>query len=163
MSTVTTLDDIELLVRYTDQPARLPDDVRRLVALATGQTQIDAYALIDLDTDLRLCERWLALTPGWVVLHVPGEPALAAPRSAVERCSLERGLSCNTLRIELRRPEPSGEGLGGPPAPIVARYTQRQRSAVERIIAALEGELQSKGADADAAYAAEVARPIRNA
>jgi ATP-binding cassette subfamily B protein len=188
MSTVTTLaprratdnatrgaadNDVELLHRYTDQPARLPDDVRRRVALATGQTQIDAYALIDLDADLRLCERWLALTPDWVVLHVPGEPALAAPRSAVARCSLERGLSCNTLRIELRplepsrvepsRVEPGGVELGGQPAPIAARYTQRQRSAVERIIAALDGELQSKAADADAAYAAEVARPIRNA
>jgi ATP-binding cassette subfamily B protein len=170
MPTVTTLaqrsasdnstidNDVELLHRYTDQPARLPDDVRRLVALATGQTQIDAYALIDLDGDLNLCQRWLVLTPDGVVLHVPGQPGLAAPRSAVERCSLERGLSCNTLRIQLRGGEPGCER-----APIVARYTQRQRSAVERIIAALDGELQSKAADADAAYVAEVVRPIRNA
>jgi hypothetical protein len=104
----TIENNVELLHRYTDQPARLPDDVRRLVALATGQTQIDAYALIDLDGDLSLCQRWLVLTPDGVVLHVPGQPALAAPRSAVERCSLERGLSCNTLRIQLRGGEPGG-------------------------------------------------------
>jgi len=152
MSTVTTLDDVELLKRYTDQPARLPDDVRRLVALATGETQVDAYALIDLDAELRLCERWLVLTPGWVALQVPGGLPLEARRSSIERCSLDRGLSCNTLRVERRGSEP-----------MVARYTQRQRSAVERIAAALEGELQSAGADADAAYAAEVARPIRHA
>jgi hypothetical protein len=44
--------------------------------------------------------------------------------------------------------------------PIVARYTQRQRSAVERIIASLEDESIVGQTDADAAYAAEVARPI---
>src|SRR5262245_31787635 len=78
-------DDVELVQRYTDQPARLPDEVRSLVALTTRQTPIDAYALIDLDADLRLCERWLVLTPEWVVLHVRGEPALAARRSNVRR------------------------------------------------------------------------------
>lgn len=173
MSRLTTVasrraidNDVELLRRYTDQPARLPDAIRSQVALATRQTQIDGYALIDLDAELRLCERWLLLTPDWVVLQVPGEPPLAAPRASVRRCSLERGLSCNTLRIELRdddpgRVEPGRARPGG--APIVARYTQRQRSAVERIIAALEGELPSRAPDADAAYAAEVARPIRNA
>src|SRR5262245_41775638 len=137
MSTVTTLDDVELLQRYTDQPARLPDDVRRLVALATGQTQIDAYALLDLDGELRLCERWLVLTPEWVVLHAPGGLPLEARRANIERCSLDRGLSSNTLRVELKGSDP-----------LVARYTQRQRSAVERIAAALEGGLQSAGADA---------------
>ena len=153
MPTVTTLDDVELLQRYTDQPARLPDEVRRRVALATGEASTLAYALIDLDAELRLSERWLVLTSGWVVLHVPGAAPSSAPRARVERCSLDRGLTCNTLRIEL------GEGR----EPLVARYTQRQRSAVERIIAALDGELPSATADADAAYAAEVARPIRNA
>jgi ATP-binding cassette subfamily B protein len=148
----TTLEDIELIGRYTDQPARMPEDVRRQLALATRQTEICAYALIDLDDELRLCERWLALTPDSVVYHVPGAEPLCRPRRSVVRASLERGLSCNTLRVELASDE----------TPIVARYTQRQRSAVERIITAIDGELLG-GPDADAAYAAEVARPIRNA
>jgi ATP-binding cassette subfamily B protein len=153
MPTVTTLADVELIDRYTDQPARLPATVRERIALATGQSSVSVYALIDLDADLQLGERWLALTTDWVVLHAPGAPLLCQPRSAVARCSLDRGLSCNTLRIE----------LGGGQSPIVARYTQRQRSAVERVIAALDGELLSAEQDADAAYAAEVARPIKNA
>jgi hypothetical protein len=165
---LTALDRAVCSRSLDEGPARLPDQVRTLVALATGQTPIDAYALIDLDAEPRPCERWLALTPGWVVLHVPGEPALVAPRASVQRCSLERGLSCNTLRIELCETglgteAPASAVLARAPAAFVVRDTQRQRSAVERIRAALDGELQPKLADAVAAYAAEVARPIRNA
>ncbi len=153
MPTVTALDDVELMGRYTDQPARLPSVARGEIARVTGQTSISAYALLDLDEGLRLTESWIALTPDWVVSWSDGAPPLAHSRASVARCSLDRGLSCNTLRVEL------ADGR----AAIVARYTQRQRSAVERIIAALDGELPSGQADADAAYAAEVARPIRNA
>ncbi len=157
MSTVTSLDDFELIGRYTDQPARLPESVRASIALATGQAAVTGYALIDLDAELRLSEQWLALTADFVVLCAPnaarGAELLVRPRQEVQRCSLERGLSCNTLRIELGDEQP----------PIIARYTQRQRSAVERLIAALDGELLPGGLDADAAYAAEVVRPIRNA
>lgn len=153
MSTITTLGDVELLGRYTDQPARLPALARSQIARVTGQTIVSAYALLDLDDELRLAERWLALTPDWVISWSDGTPPRAHPRASVARCCVERGLSCNTLRVEL------ADGQ----AAIVARYTQRQRSAVERLIAALDGELLSGQADADSAYAAEVARPIRNA
>jgi ATP-binding cassette subfamily B protein len=153
MSTVSSLDDYELIGRYTDQPARLPERVRADIALATGQPSLDVYALVDLDLELRLGEQWLALTPAFIALCLPGESPLVWPRSAVKRCSLERGLSCNTLRVELGEDE----------RPIVVRYTQRQRSAVDRVIAALEGELLTSKVDADAAYAAEVVRPIRSA
>src|SRR5688572_17234841 len=153
MATATSLDDFDLIGRYTDQPARLPRELCDSIALATGEATICAYALIDLDARLRLAEQWLALTPGFVVLCLPGEEVLVRARTAVRRCSLERGLSCNTLRIEL------GDGE----SPLFARYTQRQRSAVERVIAALDGEALPATLDADAAYAAEVVRPIRNA
>jgi ATP-binding cassette subfamily B protein len=152
-SLVTTTGDVELIERYTDQPARLPSAAREQIAIASGEPALVAYALVDLDAELRLCEHWLALTPGHVVFWSPGTPARVHPRRAVLRCPVDRGLSCNTLRIELE---------GGHP-PLVVRYTQRQRSAVERIIASLEGELLSEQTDADAAYAAEVARPIRQA
>ncbi len=153
MATVTSLDDVELIGKYTDQPARLPSSVREHIACATDQSGLRAYALIDLDDALSLGERWLALTSTHVALWSPTAPLAVYARQAVERCCLERGLSCNTLRIELR------EGQ----RPLVVRYTQRQRSAVERIIASLDGELISEQLDADSAYAAEVARPIRNA
>jgi ATP-binding cassette, subfamily B, bacterial len=153
MSTVPALGDVKLIGRYTDQPARLPAAVREQIQRATGEAAVGVYALVDLDPELRLCEHWLALTPGHVLVCSPGAAPEVQPRQAVARCSVDRGLSCNTLRIELT----------GAASPVVVRYTQRQRSAVERVIASLEGELLSEHTDADAAYAAEVARPIRNA
>jgi ATP-binding cassette subfamily B protein len=45
----------------------------------------------------------------------------------------------------------------------VARYTQRQRTAVERVVAMLDGVAPVAALDADALYAAEVVRPIRQA
>jgi ATP-binding cassette, subfamily B, bacterial len=153
MSTEPTLDDVELIGRYTDQPARLPAAVREQITHAAGEASLRAYALVDLDPELRLCERWLALTASHVVVWSPHAPPVVQTRQAVKRCSVDRGLSCNTLRIE-----PAGNEV-----PLVVRYTQRQRSAVERVIASLEGELLSEQTDADAAYAAEVARPIRQA
>jgi ATP-binding cassette subfamily B protein len=149
----TALENVELIRRYTDQPARLPDGLLRELTLATRQAGVSVYALVDLDEALCLCERWIALTHDWLVYLVPGAAPLCRPRRSVARCLIERGLSCNTLSIELCD--------GG--SPIVARYTQRQRSAVERIVAALDGKSVPGALDADAAYAAEVARPIRNA
>src|SRR6185295_1210083 len=126
------------------------------------------YALVDLDERLQLTQRWLALTPRFVVALVPGQAPVARARAALQSCSIERGLSCNTLRIELE-----GESV-----PLLARYTQRQRSAVEKLVAALEGdtvepaaagektsceEPPDPGAAADRSYAAEVVRPLRNA
>src|SRR5687768_8934922 len=77
MATATSLDDFDLIGRYTDQPARLPRELCDSVALATGEASICAYALVDLDARLRLAEQWLVLTPGFVVLCQPGEEHLS--------------------------------------------------------------------------------------
>jgi ATP-binding cassette, subfamily B, bacterial len=151
-SALPSLDDFELIDRYTDQPARLPDEQREALARATGVAPV-AYALVDLDARLQLCSSWLALTPEYVVWLPAGEAPLARLRTRVRSCSIERGLSCNTLRIE----------LDGEAAPLLARYTQRQRSAVERLVALLEGDGVDADVDADRSYAAEVVRPLRNA
>jgi len=156
-SALPVLDDFELIERYTDQPARLPAELGSLLLRATGEAPI-RYALVDLDERLQLSERWLALTPSCIVALAPGEPPLIYRRASVRGCATDRGLSCNTLRIELE----------GETAPLLARFTQRQRSAVERVVAALEGDTleEHRGDDraqADRSYAAEVVRPLRNA
>ncbi len=153
MTRVTTLDDFELIGRYTEQPRRLPLLARNAIAVATGETSVTAYALIDLDDSLRLSEQWLVATPGFVALWRPGSEPEVKARSSVRGSGVERGLSCNTLRIE----------LGDADSPIVARYTQRQRTAVERVVAVLDGVAPVAALDADALYAAEVVRPIRQA
>ncbi|HEU4577536.1 MAG TPA: ABC transporter ATP-binding protein, partial [Polyangiaceae bacterium] len=157
------LDDFELIARYTDQPPRLPPDQRAAMVHASSEEPI-AYALVDLDSSLHLTESWLALTPRFVVLVAAGAAPIARPRSALAACSVEPGLSCNTLRIEFDAS--LAPGLHACP-PLLARYTQRQRSAVEKLVAALEGDTPADApatpADADRSYAAEVVRPLRNA
>jgi ATP-binding cassette subfamily B protein len=148
----TSLDDVELIRRYTEQPARLPPAARQQIQQGINDATLLAYALLDLDERLRLCERWLVLTPSAVVVWEPGAPPEIQPRSRVERCTFERGLSMSTLRIELRGT-----------SPLVGRYTHRQRTAVDRVTHALDGAPGLLPASADAAYAAEVARPIRHA
>jgi ATP-binding cassette, subfamily B, bacterial len=175
-SALPVLDDFELIERYTDQPARLPAELRALLTDATAELPT-RYALVDLNERLQLGQSWLALTRNYVVSLAPGEAALVCRRASVRNCSIDRGLSCNSLRIEL-------EGDG----PLLFRYTQRQRSAVERVVAALQGDILGEeapgestrgqdapgantrrsnavedGAAADRSYAAEVVRPLRNA
>src|SRR5262245_20389069 len=155
------LDDFELIARYTDQPSRLPAAARVAALRLSCDSNVIAYALIDLDEQLRLNEGWLVLTPSSVVCLHPEREPFAAPRKAVKGCAVERGVSCNTLRVD----------LSGDTAPLLARYTQRQSSAVERIVALLEhdsieGEPPAGGDAADTAderYAAEVVRPLRDA
>src|SRR3954453_22560353 len=113
MIQVPSLDDFELVSKYTDQPSRLPGAARLELESAAGHPII-AYALTDLDALLRLSERWLVLTSEHVILWAQGEPPLVQARSSVERCSVDAGLSCNTLRTERR----AGQ------EPLVLRYTQ---------------------------------------
>lgn len=169
MGKASSLNDIELIGRYTDQPARLPDGVRAAMAAAAlenaqarkqktsdaaGPTQLSAYALLDLNAALQLDERWIALTGEYLLLCAHGEEPEAYRRTSIVSADVQRGLSCNTLRI----------GFGEAREPVVLRYSQRQRKAVQRIASALErGGATSLPPEADASYAEDVARPIREA
>ncbi|MEY2932648.1 MAG: hypothetical protein RL033_3397 [Pseudomonadota bacterium] len=162
------LDDFELIARYTDQPSRLPPAARVAALRLSCDSNVIAYALIDLDEQLRLNESWLVLTASSVVCLRAEQEPFAAPRKAVTGCTVERGVSCNTLRVD----------LGSETSPLLARYTQRQSSAVERIVALVENDsiegdsiegdrVQGDGTEAasgaDARYAAAVVRPLREA
>ena len=53
--------DRRIIERYTDQPARMPSDVRTAIEGAWGGRPVQLYALLDLDAGMRLSEAWLAL------------------------------------------------------------------------------------------------------
>src|SRR5256885_16872228 len=67
MSTLQHLDD-HIIARYTAQPTRLPQELRREIEHAWQGAAVQLYALADLDQSLRLTETWLALGPR----HLPG-------------------------------------------------------------------------------------------
>ncbi len=149
-----------IIARYTDQPARLPPDLRRAIEERWDGAPVQLYALGDLDRSLRLSETWVAVGPnhlatarrsgaGWTIESVW--------RSRVEAVREAPGLSATTLTL-LGRP--------GDPALLVARYTHRQRRAFENLRFVLEEALQGRAIepdDADREYAHAVARPVRDA
>jgi ATP-binding cassette, subfamily B, bacterial len=153
MASATSLDNFDLIERYTDQPTRLPVELRRELTALTGHSPEIAYALVDLDGELQLSEQWLVLTREHLALCRAGAAPLVYERSALGRATVERGLSCNVLRV----------ARGVAERPIVLHYTQRQRGAVERLVTLLQLENVGEPLDADEAYAAFVVRPIREA
>lgn len=149
-----------IITRYTDQPARLPAELRRAIEERWDGAPVQLYALADLDQALCLAETWVALGPshlaaarrsgdGWTIESVW--------RSRVEAVREAPGLSASTLTV-LGRP--------GDPALLVVRYTHRQRRAFENLRFVLEEAIAGRviaAPDAEAEYADGVARPIRDA
>jgi ATP-binding cassette subfamily B protein len=149
--------DLEIVRRYTDQPDRLPDPVRREIERALEREPILLYALVDLDASLRLSSTWIALSPGRVAVAREGEPVECFERSRVRELRDSGGLSCNRLAL-------LGDEDTRPLA--LLRYTQRQRKAIENIAFVLEQEIAGREVprtDADREYVESLAKPIRDA
>jgi ATP-binding cassette subfamily B protein len=152
--------DRDIIERYTDQPTRMPGDVRAAIEGAWGGRPVVLYALADLDAGLRFAETWLALGEDHLALARPdgtGWAVDSVPRSRVRAVRETPGLSGSVLAF-----------LGEPdePALAVVRYTLRQRRAVENVRFVVEQELDGRSvrpADADEEYARSVAGPIREA
>ena len=152
--------DPEIIRRYTDQPDRLPPQVRQAIEAGWGGDPVLLYALSDLDGSLALTESWVALGPRHVavVRTVGGRLDVQSfSRSAIHEARLEPGLTCNTLRF-----------LGEPGDAALARvrFTHRQRRAMENLQFLIECELDGKEApyaDPDEVYADSVAGPVREA
>jgi ATP-binding cassette subfamily B protein len=152
--------DQEIIDRYTDQPARMPAEVRAAIEDAWGGRPVQLYALTDLDAAFRLTEVWLALGVSHVALARRSRDdwvVTSFARSAVEAVRESPGLSGNTLTF---LGEPDEPALG------VVRYTHRQRRSVENVRFVVEQDLEGRSvaaADADEEYARGVAGPIREA
>ncbi len=153
----TSLTDQELIARYADQPACLPQPVRERVARAFGPQPIRLYALCDLDDALRLATRWLVLTDTHVCI-VGEHDVRGFARSEIAAVQSESGLSSLGLRLSAR-------GAGEAPLALL-RYTRRQQRAVENLAFVLEQALQGRGVelgDPDRLYVESIVRPIRDA
>src|SRR5213083_1485004 len=154
--------DTEIVARYTDQPPRLPAELRRQIEASWHGAPVQLYAFADLDHALRLTQVWVALGPGQLSVARPLERGDQWEIESVERAHIQAvreapGLSASTLTI-LGRP-------GDPPLAVL-RYSHRQRRAFENLKFVLAEALEGRAVtapDADQEYAASVARPIRDA
>ena len=152
--------DQKIINKYTDQPDRMPVEVRAAIEDAWGGRPVQLYALTDLDAGMRFTEVWLALGEQDVALARIEEDRWdvdSIPRKRLSAISESPGLSGSTLTL-----------LGAPdePALAVLRYTHRQRRAVENVRFVLEQDLEGRSvpaADPDEEYARSVAAPIREA
>src|SRR5256712_135202 len=154
--------DREIVARYTDQPPRLPPELRRRIEASWHGAPVQLYALADLDHALRLTQVWVALGPGHLAVARPVDLTETWEIETVERARIQAvreapGLSASTLTM-LGRP--------GEPPLAVLRYSHRQRRAFENLKFVLEEALEGRSVtapDADEEYAASVARPMRDA
>src|SRR5574341_2477991 len=155
-----TLDQ-QIITRYTDQPPRLPAELRRAIERRWSGAPVQLYAYGDLSPALTIAESWVALGPRHIAVARragSGEWEIRSfERSRVRAVSEAPGLSANVLTIS---------GPPGEPPLAMLRYTHRQRRAFENLRFVLEEQLQGRAiplADADREYADGVARPIRDA
>src|SRR5690349_473701 len=154
--------DHEIVARYTDQPARLPAGLRRRIETSWHGAPVQLYALADLDHALRLTQVWVALGPDQLAVARPLDghdrwEITTVARARIQAVREAPGLSANTLTILGRASDPPLAAL---------RYSHRQRHAFENLKFVLEEAIAGRQVappDADAAYAASVARPIRDA
>src|SRR5207248_1413193 len=148
--------------RYTDQPPRLPAELRRQIEASWHGAPVQLYAFADLDHALRLTQVWVALGPGQLSVARPVDGGARWEIDSVERARIQAvreapGLSASTLTL-LGRP-------GDPPLAVL-RYSHRQRRAYENLKFVLEEALEGRAVtapDADQEYVASVAGPIRDA
>src|SRR6266550_8576091 len=157
METPQHLDD-QIIARYTDQPQRLPADLRRQIEAGWGGAPVQLYAFADLDHALRLTESWVALGPEQLAVARRGASGAweihSFERARIQAVREAPGLSASTLTIL---------GAAGDPALALVRYTHRQRRAFENLRFVLEEQLEGGGreipaADPDREYADSVAR-----
>jgi ATP-binding cassette subfamily B protein len=162
MSEQRTRMDREIIRRYTNQPERLPAELRALIEEGWGGRPVQLYALIDLDAAMNLARTWVALGPDQLAVVTPTRSGRDwtirnIPRSEVTEVREAPGLSGSVLTIL---------GAAGDPALAILRYTHRQRRAVENLRFVLEEQVRGRSVvseDADRDYADSVAAPIREA
>ncbi len=127
-----------IVERYAGQPARLPRELRDAIEAAWNGAPVQLYALADLDHQLHLTEAWLALGPEHIALAKTGDITLV-PRDRITAVLETPGLSSSTLSLL---------GAPGDPPLLVARYSHRQKGAMENLrfvlAEALEGRAASK-------------------
>jgi ATP-binding cassette subfamily B protein len=164
--------DRRIIERYTDQPVRMPAEVRASIEGAWGGRPVQLYALVDLDATMQLSETWLALGEKHLAIARRGKAALRG-EAALRGAGGWVVDSFARARVKAVRESPGLSGstllfIGEPDEPVLGlvRYTHRQRRAVENVRFVLEQQIEGRhvqGSDPDEEYAAGIAGPIREA
>ncbi len=163
MTAEQRFNDRDIIERYTDQPARLPDELRS--SICSDTEQLCFYALADLDHELAFHRTWIALTTSTLVVaqgRTNGRSELLRlPRDGLAKVELLLGLSCHLLRVYGK----TTDAVDVQPL-VELRFTHRQRRSMEGLAFLLEqvtNGIALEARDPDVAYRESVAQPIREA
>lgn len=149
--------NVELITRYTDQPASMPHDIRDKIEKSWDNQPIQLYAVADLTPSLQLQNRWVALGEEHLTITRNGKLD-TIEISDIKAVRDTPRLSCTTLTL-----------LGEPDEPPLAvmHYTHRQRQAMETIKFILEqridGNSVTHSKEPDKAYSESITQSIRDA
>ena len=80
--------DLEIIARYTDQPERLPRDLRQRIEREWGGLPVQLYGMADLDSSMRFARTWLALGPGHIALAHQSQGAGRSEIRVFERSAI---------------------------------------------------------------------------
>src|SRR5437763_16165175 len=143
--------DTEIVARYTDQPPRLPAELRRQIEASWHGAPVQLYAFADPDHALRLTQVWVALGPGQLSVARPLERGDQWEIESVERAHIQAvreapGLSASTLTI-LGRP-------GDPPLAVL-RSEERRVGKESKMRTSVYAEKKDVSVGADIAFDAD--------
>ncbi|MBV8212384.1 MAG: ABC transporter ATP-binding protein [Verrucomicrobia bacterium] len=149
----------QLFDRYLDQPQTIPRDLRARLENACASESVQLYGLADLDSSLRLCQIWVALTANYFGIARTADRMIDEQIRVIERSRLtkvveEPGLSCTVAHVLVSNEE-------HPFATI--RYSHRQRQAVSHVLFAIQQQLEGEPAELIDNYRQSMVRPIKEA
>jgi len=161
MSSVTSSihghqSDVDIIRRYTGQPEKLPDSIRRTLEQQWGGP-VQLYAFVDLDGTMAFTQRWLVLGAHHMAEVCANGDVRSFSRQSITAIQERPGLSSDMLIVH---------GQAGEPPLAMIHYTYRQKRAVENIKFLLEQQLQGRVIevdDADRTYGAAMAQAVRSA
>ncbi len=154
--------NFDLISRYTDQPAKLPGDLRDKIETAWNNGPVQLYALADLDASMKLNRIWVALgADNLAIVHDDEQSEEKIDNielSQIEEVRETPGLSCTNMTLF---------GKPGEPPLAIFRYTHRQRKAMENfkfiIEQRIEGHEIEYSEEPDEAYSDAITHSIREA
>ncbi|NQT34868.1 ABC transporter ATP-binding protein [bacterium] len=162
MLTKSNHSNFDLISRYTDQPAKLPGNLRDKIETAWNNGPVQLYALADLDASMKLNRIWVALgADNLAIVHDDEQSEEKIDNielSQIEEVRETPGLSCTNMTLF---------GKPGEPPLAIFRYTHRQRRAMENIKFIIEQRIEGHEVkhtkEPDEAYSNAVTHSIREA
>ncbi|HAZ13215.1 MAG TPA: hypothetical protein DCY86_10540, partial [Bdellovibrionales bacterium] len=147
----------EMIKNYLQQRSDLPEEFYTLFG-SMDQERVLLFSLIDLDAELKFCQRWLILTDKRLLLIEQGQDKINClheyERALVKKVLEVKSLGLTTLQF-----------LGGGNGPFFfeVQFTHRQKAMMEKMRFAIEESVFKMEMSAAETYQSTILKPILEA